>query len=98
MGIGEGSFLMAKKLCLDQVMRHGRTVYGYERAISAIAIVVDGACDEFLAGACFATYEHGGIPTLAYLMDHFLHFSYGVTVPYNGVQGAGGLRILFYAV
>src|SRR4051812_40643347 len=55
---GEGAFLVAKKLTLEQLLRNRRAVDVDEGRTSARAVVVDRACDELLAGSCLSSQEH----------------------------------------
>ena len=55
---GEGALLVAEQLALDQVARDRRHVDGDERAVPALAVVVQGAGDELLAGAGLAGDHH----------------------------------------
>ena len=50
-GAGEGALLVAEQLGFDQVARDRRHVDGDERAVAALAVVVQRARDQFLAGA-----------------------------------------------
>ena len=53
-GAGEGALLVAEELGLDQVARDRRHVDGDEGPLPALAVIVQRARDEFLAGAGFA--------------------------------------------
>ncbi len=53
-GAGEGAFLVAEQLGLHQVRGYGAAVGGDEGALAAGAGLVEGAGQEFLAGAGFA--------------------------------------------
>ena len=50
----EGALLVAEQLALDQALRKRPDVGGDERPVAAVAQVVDGPGDEFLAGAALA--------------------------------------------
>ncbi len=58
-GAGEGAAFVAEQLGFDQFARDGGHVDGDERAGAAAAVIVQGAGDEFLAGAGFAV-DHDG--------------------------------------
>ena len=53
-GAGERPALVAEQLAFQQRLRDGRAVDRQERAATAAAMVVDGAGDQFLAGAALA--------------------------------------------
>ena len=57
-GAGEGALLMAEQLALDQVARDRRHVDGDERPGLALAVIVQRARDQFLAGARLAGNHH----------------------------------------
>ena len=57
-GAGEGALLVAEQLALQQVLRDGRAVEGQERRLGSGAVLVDGAGDQFLAGAALAGDQH----------------------------------------
>src|ERR1051325_9489012 len=59
--VGKSSPLVAEKLRLDEVCRQGRAVDLDERALPPPARRVDGAGDEFFAGACLALDENGRV-------------------------------------
>src|SRR6516164_5835245 len=58
-GAGEGALLVAEQLALQQVLRDGGAVEGQERCPGAGAMLVDGAGDQFLAGATLPRNQHG---------------------------------------
>jgi hypothetical protein len=60
-GAGEGAFLVAEQLALDQPCGDGRAVELDEGPVAAGAQLVEGAGDELLAGAGLAADEHGGV-------------------------------------
>ena len=60
-GAGEGAFLVAEELALDQRLGNGRAVDGDKGLAAAGAEVVQGAGDEFLAGAALAGDEHRNV-------------------------------------
>ncbi len=55
---GEGAALVAEQLALDQLARDRRHVDRHERARAPPAVVVQGARDQFLAGAALAVDHH----------------------------------------
>ena len=57
-GAGEGALLVAEQFGLDQVARDRRHVDGDERAVAALAVIVQRARDQFLAGAGLAGDHH----------------------------------------
>src|SRR5207249_7156162 len=59
-GAGEGAFLVAEQLALQQSRGDGCAVQLDEGTALPRAQLVQGAGDEFLARARFATNEHGG--------------------------------------
>ena len=60
-GAGEGALLVAEQLGLDQVARDRRHVDGDERPVAPLAVIVQRARDQFLAGAGLAGDHHGQI-------------------------------------
>ena len=58
-GAGEGALFVAEQLAFQEVLRDGRTVQRQERRLGPRAVLVDGAGDQFLAGAAFAGNQHG---------------------------------------
>ena len=60
-GAGEGPLAMAEELALDQVLGQGAAVDRDERAAGAIALVVEAARDQLLAGAGLAQDHDGGV-------------------------------------
>ncbi len=58
---GEGAFLVAEQLGLEQLGGNGTAIEGHKRAAAARAQIVDGAGRDFFAGARLAEYQHGGI-------------------------------------
>src|SRR5262245_3029181 len=54
---GERAFLVAKQLGLDEILWNGGAVDLDERALRALAVVVDGVGDQLLAGAVLALNE-----------------------------------------
>ena len=57
-GAGEGALLVAEQLALDEIARNRGHVDGDERPALALAVVVQRARDQFLAGARFAGDHH----------------------------------------
>ena len=57
-GAGEGALLVAEQLALQQGLRDGGAVEGQERRLGPGAVLVDGAGDQFLAGAALAGDQH----------------------------------------
>ena len=56
-GAGEGAAAVAEQLAFEQVARDGGAVEGDERFLGAVGEVVDGAGEDFLAGAALAGDE-----------------------------------------
>src|SRR2546428_349253 len=59
---GEGAAHVPEELALEQRLGERAAVDGHERPLAARAVRVDGACDEFLAGAALAEDEHRAAP------------------------------------
>ena len=57
-GAGEGALLVPEQFRLDQVARDGGHVDGDERAVAALAEIVQRARHQFLAGAALAGDHH----------------------------------------
>ena len=53
-GAGEGALFVAEELALEQLLGDGRAVDGDEALRAALAVVMDGAGDQFLARAALA--------------------------------------------
>jgi hypothetical protein len=58
LGAGEGAFLVPEQFGFDQIARNGRHVDGDERPVAALAVFVQRARDQFLAGAGFPVDHH----------------------------------------
>ena len=58
---GESPALVTEELALQKLSRHGGAVHLDERARLAHTELVDGPCDQVLAGAGFAANEHGDV-------------------------------------
>src|SRR5262249_13916311 len=71
---GEGALLVAEQLALHQAGREGGAVDLDERLVPALAGRVDGACDQFFAGAGLPGNQHGGVRgcDAADLVEHSL--------------------------
>ena len=57
-GAGEGAALVAEKFTFEQAAGDGGAVELDERAVLAAAAIVNGARDEFFAGAGLAEQKH----------------------------------------
>ena len=51
---GEGAALVAEQFAFEQLLGNGGAVDGQERLLAAVAVMVNGPRDQFLAGAAFA--------------------------------------------
>jgi len=60
-GAGEGAADVAEEFGLNEGFAEGGAVDGDEGVVFAVAVVVDGAGDEFFAGAGFAADEDAGV-------------------------------------
>ena len=60
-GAGERAFAMAEQLAFDERLGQGAAVDRDERLVGPRALVVNGAGDQFLAGAGFAEDQHGRV-------------------------------------
>ena len=58
---GEGATLVAKQFTLQQLLGNGRAIDRQKRLLAAMAVVINGARDQFLARAAFAADQGGGI-------------------------------------
>src|SRR4029077_10014500 len=54
LGAGESAFFMSKQLALQQVLRNRCAVQSQEWGFRPLAMLVDGPCNQFFAGAAFA--------------------------------------------
>ena len=71
---------MAEDFTFDERLGDGGAVYGDEGTGFAGAEVVEGAGDEFLAGAAFAGDEHGDVGG-GDLLDEAEDFAHGTELP-----------------
>src|SRR5260370_35311762 len=60
-GAGESALLMAEQLALQQIFGDGGAIQRQEGRLGSGAVLVDGACDQFLAGTALAGDQHGDI-------------------------------------
>ncbi len=58
---GEGAALVAEEFVFDQAFGDGGAIQGDEGLLAAGRKMMDGAREEFFAGAAFAEQQHGGI-------------------------------------
>ena len=98
-GAGIGAFFVAEELGLDEGFRNGATGDGDEGLVGAGSAAVDGAGDEFLAGAAFALDQNRGIDggnagdELLYILECRAGPDHGLSICggcFRG-QGRGGL-------
>ena len=75
-GAGEGALAVAEQLALQQVLRQRGAVLHDERLAAAEAAVMDGAGDQFLAGAGLAGQQHAG-GVVQHLADQLVHAAHG---------------------
>lgn len=59
LGTGEGSLFMAEQLAFKDLRRQRGAVHSDQFGLGASAQIVNGTCDQFLAGAAFAFNEDG---------------------------------------
>ena len=74
---GEGAFFVAEQFAFQQVFRNGGAVDGEEGPAIALAVMIDGAGDEFLAGAAFAGDQGRGVAA-GELADDFENVLHGL--------------------
>jgi hypothetical protein len=60
-GSSKRASLVAKKLAFQQIERDGSAIQFNEWASAPRAQIVNRACDQLLAGACFSLDKNGGI-------------------------------------
>ncbi len=72
---GEGAFLVAEQLRLDQAVGDGGAVHSDEGLVATRPFVVNGACQQFLAGAGLALNQYRDVPPehAANLFDDCIH-------------------------
>ena len=72
---GERASFVAEQFAFQQLFGNGGAVDREERLLAAVAVMVNGAGDEFLAGAAFAGDERGGVAggDLADELEDLLH-------------------------
>ena len=89
---GECAFHVAEKLALKQRFGHGAAVHGNHRAARTRAALVDGAGDEFLAGAALAGDEHRGVGRRDEF-DLLLHFAQRGALAHEVAAASRGGRL-----
>jgi len=89
-GAGESAAFVAEQLGLKKVFGQGGAVDDDKGLVFALAVMVNGLGDEFLAGAGLAADEDGGIG-LGYTTDHDEDVEHGTTDA-DETAGAGGMR------
>ena len=72
---GERAAFVAEQFAFQELFGNGGAVDGEKRLRAALAVAVDRAGDEFLAGAAFAGDQRGGVARgdLADEFEHLLH-------------------------
>ena len=72
---GERAFLVAEQFAFQKLLGNGGAIDREERLLAAVAVMINRAGDEFLAGAAFAGDERGGVGAgdLADELEHLLH-------------------------
>ena len=74
-GSGVRAFFVAEEFALEEGFGDGGAVDGDEGTVASWTALMDGACDDFFAGAALASNENGGRgwsdarDELAHLMD-----------------------------
>ena len=58
---GERASFVAEQFAFQQLLGNRGAVDGEERLLAAVAVMINRAGDEFLAGAAFAGDERGGV-------------------------------------
>ena len=86
-GAGEGTFLVAEKLTFQKIQWDGSTIQPHERASGAGAEVVDGVCDQLLAGAGFSLDKNSRI-SRRNAFDLLEHRFQSRTVAYHLLESA----------
>ena len=71
---GKGALSVTKQLAFEQFCRNGGAVNGNEGPGGALRLRVNGAGDDFLAGACFPAYQDGR-PAWRDFRDQRIEFS-----------------------
>ena len=56
---GESPLAMSKQFAFQQILGNGGTVDGHEMGRGALRLIVQGACDQFLARATLTCDQHG---------------------------------------
>ena len=72
---GERAFFVAEQFAFQKLFGNRGAVHREERLFAAVAVMINRAGDEFLAGAAFAGDERGGVGggNLADEFEHLLH-------------------------
>ena len=72
---GEGAAFVAEQFAFQQLLGDGGAVDREERLLAAVAVMINGAGDQFLAGAALAGDERGGVGggDLADELEDLLH-------------------------
>src|SRR5439155_19614542 len=81
---GESAFQVTEKLALKKILRDGCAVNRDKWLVCTLAMVINGASDQFLAGAAFARDQGGGVGSgkLADELEDLLHFLTSANNPY----------------
>ena len=58
---GERASFVPEQFAFEKVLRNGRAIDGEERLLAALAVMINRAGNQFLAGAAFAGDQRGGI-------------------------------------
>jgi len=85
MGTGEGPFLMAEQLALNEVCRQCGAIHLDQRLVFAQAQVVNGPGNQLLAGSRFAQDEDRGIAA-GYLLDLIEHIFKAIALADNSLM------------
>ena len=88
-GAGEGTALVTEEFAFQEISGNGSAVDGDERLGGATAVLIDGAGDEFLAGAGLAENKDGdgGVGDAT---DAFVNFLHRFAIADEGVGLAAG--------
>ena len=88
-GAGERAFFVAEEFAFDEVFRDGAAVHRDKGALTAVALVVDGARGDFFPRPGFAVDEDGRLRARDFAdhRPHFLH-DFGIADEFVFVAGA----------
>ena len=91
---GKSAALVAKQFAFEQAAGNSSTIDLYERAVLAVAAIVNRTRDEFLAGSRLSQKEHGRI-AWSHHVDEIQDLPERWTLPHDSYKVCPGTDFLF---